>query len=69
LDKKHKYSPLIRFTGLASQMVGALVLGIWVGQKLDAYFGNSTPLATLTAMFVALSAVFWLIYKDLKKME
>ena len=64
-----KYQTLLRFTGIASQMVGALVLGIWVGKELDRYFGNDKPFATLIAMFVALIAAFWIILKDLKELS
>lgn len=49
-EKLHKYA---RFSGIAFQMIAIILLGAYVGVKLDQNFPNENDLWTITITFVA----------------
>ena len=56
----------LTFSSLAFQ-IGAVVYGsIWLGQYLDAFFGNQQSLFTLSLTVFGLVAIIYLIIKQTK---
>ena len=60
-EKKDNLKSYMKYSGLAFQMIGALVLAAWGGQKLDEYMGNKNPWATIILMVVAVVASVYLV--------
>lgn len=54
-----------RYTGLAFQLLAAIFLGIWIGMKLDEWFGFKFPLFTLMLSMAALIGSLIYLIKSL----
>ncbi|GAB3541782.1 hypothetical protein GCM10027443_41580 [Pontibacter brevis] len=58
-DQKPKSSrgdsikPYVKYSGMAFQMIGALVLAAWAGRWLDDYAGNEKPWITIVLLLLA----------------
>lgn len=52
---------------MATQMAVAIFAGIYIGKKIDAYFELSKPYFTLLGAMLMLSAIFYLIFKNLNQ--
>jgi len=65
--KKEKADSYMRYSGMAFELVGILVVGVFVGKKLDAWMGNETAYATLGLLVFFLIAYFFRIYYTLVK--
>ncbi len=66
--EKKKRSPVqqyARYSGMALQLAVLIALGVFLGQKLDAYFKNETPYLTALLAIVFLFIGFYLSLKDL----
>ncbi|PKV67404.1 AtpZ/AtpI family protein [Pontibacter ramchanderi] len=61
------YKPYLKYSGLAFQMIGAMVLAAWAGSKLDAYMGNQNPWMTIILLVVAVVASMVLVIVSLNK--
>jgi ATP synthase protein I len=61
--------PYLKYSGLAFQMIGIMVLAALGGRKLDAYFGNDTPWWTLGLLLVAIAASMYLVIVSLTKKD
>ncbi|WP_347157472.1 AtpZ/AtpI family protein [Pontibacter chitinilyticus] len=72
-DKKPKPSrqddvkPYLRYSGLAFQMIGAMVLAAFGGMKLDAYFHTQHPWCTIVLLVLAVVASMVLVIVSLNK--
>jgi len=53
--------------GMATQMAVTVGLGAFLGQKADIYYGNERPLFTILGAVVGISAILYLIVKDLTR--
>lgn len=63
-NKKGKQpNSFLKYSGMATQMIVIILVGVFGGMKADEYFGNETPY--LTAIFTVLS-VFLSIYFVIK---
>lgn len=60
--KNHLYF-IAKYSGLAFEMLGIIVLGVWGGIKLDEYLHSEFPLWTL---ILSLLAVFISLYFVIK---
>ena len=60
-DKKDNLKSYMKYSGLAFQMIAALVLAAWGGQKLDEYMANKNPWATIILMVLAVVATVYLV--------
>jgi F0F1-type ATP synthase assembly protein I len=60
-DKKDNLKSYMRYSGLAFQMIGALVIAAYGGKKLDEYMGNKNPWATIILMVLAVVASVYLV--------
>ncbi len=49
-----KINTLLKYSGLGFQLVAVVLLGIWIGSKLDLYFEFEKPILTalLTLFFI-----------------
>jgi len=64
--KKNTLNSWLKYSAVGTEMAGAVFLCALGGNKLDQYFQNKTPWATIILLFVGLSAAFYLVYKQLK---
>lgn len=44
----------LRYSGLAFQMIVIILLGLWIGQKLDQWVQTSTPVFTVISVLTAI---------------
>ena len=59
--------PYLRYSGLAFQMIGVMVLAAWGGMKLDEHFATKNPWFTIGLLVVAVVASMILVIVSLNK--
>ena len=59
----------LKYSGLAFQMIGAMVLAAWAGSKLDERMGNKNPWMTIVLLVVAVVASMVLVIVSLNKKQ
>ena len=64
-DGKNNSKHYMRYAGLGFQMAAIFFIGIYVGKKLDAYFGNETPGITIFLIFFLFIGYMYKLYKEL----
>ncbi len=64
---KKKTKNLMKYTGLGFQMAGVFFIGIYGGQKLDAYFELETPYITIGLILFLFTGYLYKLYIDLNK--
>lgn len=64
---KHKINPYMRYSGLAFQLAGVILISFWLGKKADAYFGFEKPILTLVFVMAMFGAFMYKLYIDLSK--
>ena len=64
-DKKKKVVNYMKYAGLGTQMAAILAIGIWGGQKLDAYFGNESPAITMLLVLFLFTGIMYKLFKEL----
>jgi F0F1-type ATP synthase assembly protein I len=52
---------------MAFQMIAAILLGLWIGMKIDDVMGNKTPVFAAITTLVFLLATLFLIIRSLTK--
>ncbi|MCC6722330.1 MAG: AtpZ/AtpI family protein [Bacteroidia bacterium] len=57
----------IKYSSLAFQMIGILLVFTWLGKKADEYFKLKTPLITIFMILFALTGILIKIIKDFSK--
>lgn len=65
--REDSIKPYMRYSGLAFQMIGAMVLAAFGGMKLDAYFHTRNPWFTIVLLLVAVVASMMLVIVSLNK--
>jgi len=55
----------MKYMGMATQMAVTVGVGAFLGQKADIHYGNERPLFTIMGAVIGISAVLYLIVKDL----
>lgn len=60
-----KDNAYLKYSGMAFQIIAYLLVGIFLGKKLDQYFNMDQPLFTALLSVVFLAAFFFKIYVDL----
>ncbi len=63
---KKKAASYMKYAGLGFQMAAIFFIGIYGGQKLDAYFGNETPGITIFLIFFLFIGYMYKLFKELK---
>lgn len=66
-DGKKLPNAILKYTGMAVQMAVTIMLGVFGGRKLDAYYEMETPIFTLILSVVGVGAALYLTIKDLNK--
>lgn len=64
-DIKKKTTNYMKYAGLGTQMAVLFFIGIYGGQKLDAYFGNETPGITIFLILFFFVGFMFKLYKEL----
>lgn len=65
--KNDNIRPYLKYSGLAFQMIGAMVLAAFAGMKLDAYVGTENPWFTIGLLVMAVIASMVLVIISLTK--
>ncbi len=65
-QQKRSYSPYLRYSGVAFQMIIIILCGLFAGIKADKYFSFKFPLFTLAGTLLGLVLAFYLLFKDIK---
>jgi len=66
-SRKRPYSLLLRYAGLAFQMMAAIGISLWLGYLLDQWLGMKFPLFMIIFSLLALALLLWKIVKDTSK--
>jgi F0F1-type ATP synthase assembly protein I len=59
-----KVSNYLKYSGMAFQMVGTMLVGIFVGRWLDRTLGTSQPYFTALCALLFTGAAVYLVLKD-----
>ena len=62
---KRKIKSYVKYSGLAYQLIGLLVVAIFLGLKADAYMGNEKEYITALACILVLFSFFYKVYVSL----
>ncbi|WP_299817812.1 AtpZ/AtpI family protein [uncultured Pontibacter sp.] len=65
--KGDNIKPYLKYSGLAFQMIGAMVLAAFAGMKLDEHFQTQNPWFTIILLVVAVVATMVLVILSLNK--
>jgi len=57
----------MKYMGMATQMAVTVGVGAFLGQKADGYYGNEKPLFTIMGAVIGITAILYLIVKDLTR--
>ncbi len=57
----------LKYSGLAFQMAGLILLGYWLGSKIDHWLDLSFPAFTIILILLFLSLSFYSLIKSLPK--
>lgn len=58
---------LLKYLGLATQLMVSLALGVFLGLKLDKWLSFSTPLLVWILPLLIITVMIWQIIKDTSK--
>jgi uncharacterized membrane protein YqjE len=58
---------LLKYGGLATQIIVTLGVTIFIGIKIDKQTNLKFPIATILLPLLVLIGIFWKVYKDSKK--
>ncbi len=64
---KKSANAYLRYSGMAFQMIGVLLVAAYAGQWLDDHFQTSQPWFTLVLLLVGVSASMYLVIKTVTK--
>jgi len=59
----------MKYMGMATQMAVITGVGAFAGKKADEHFGNEKPLFTIMGAVIGITAVLYLIIKDLTRTD
>lgn len=66
-SKGDNIKPYLKYSGLAFQMIGVMVLAAFAGMKLDDHFQTENPWFTIILLLVAVVASMVLVIVSLNK--
>ena len=67
-DLKNNLNNYAKYSGVAFEMLGIIVLGVWGGIRLDTRFGTK-PLFTVVLSLAAVAAAMYLIIVRTRKKD
>ena len=62
-----KDNAYLKYSGMAFQIVAYLLVGIFIGKKLDTHFDTEQPIFTAILAMLFLAAYFFKLYIDLNR--
>jgi len=65
--EKKKFNAYLKYSGLAFQLAAVVVIGLFVGRWIDAYFSLSKPIFSMILILVFFSLYMYRLYVDLTK--
>jgi len=66
--RKKAVDSYMKYTGIAFQMGGVILVGVLIGRKLDQYFEQEQPIFTAAlALLAVIGAIYSVIKDTLKK--
>jgi len=65
--KKIVDNAYLKYSGMAFQIIAYVVVGIFLGKKLDQYFETEDPIFTALLATVFLGAFFFKLFADLNR--
>jgi F0F1-type ATP synthase assembly protein I len=67
---KRQSNDVLRYSGMAFQMLAIIGLGLYGGIKLDQYFGmKNVPVFTLVLTLLSVAIAIYLVVKDVSRMK
>lgn len=66
-NRQNQVKPYLKYSGLAFQMIGILVVAAWGGMKLDEKMGNKNPWYTIIFMLVAVMASMFMVIRSVTR--
>ncbi|GAB3824148.1 AtpZ/AtpI family protein [Pontibacter rugosus] len=66
-QRQDNIKPYVKYSGMAFQMIGALVVAAFAGKALDAYVGNQKPWFTVGLLLIAVVATMVLTIISINK--
>ena len=67
MSEQKQPNSFIKYANMALQMGLIIGLSAWGGDKLDAYYKNTTPVATIILSLSGISVALYLVLKDFIK--
>ncbi|WMJ72507.1 AtpZ/AtpI family protein [Cytophagaceae bacterium ABcell3] len=64
-QKKRPLEAYIKYSGLAMQMIMLMLIAVWAGSKLDAYFEVKNRLFTIFLLLFSVIGSVYLVIKSL----
>ncbi len=65
--KNQKFNAYLKYSGVAFQMAGVVLLGLIVGQWLDKIFSMSKPVFTMFLILLFFGGFMYKLYRELNK--
>lgn len=65
--KKHNPNEALKYSGMVFQMAAIIGVGLFIGNKLDAYYGIEDQYITLVCILFFGFLAFYVVLKDLIK--
>ncbi|KQS33654.1 AtpZ/AtpI family protein [Dyadobacter sp. Leaf189] len=64
---KNQSSKFLKYSGLATQMLGTILLFTWGGYKLDEYQQNEVPVWTLVLSLTSIAGSLYMLIRSFSK--
>ncbi|MEM1135971.1 MAG: AtpZ/AtpI family protein [Bacteroidota bacterium] len=61
------FQQYVKYSSLAMEMIGAILIGAWIGSWLDEYFQTSRDYFTLAMMLLGVTTSISLLFKRIGK--
>lgn len=66
-QRPNQINEYVKYSGLAFQMAGLILLGYWLGSKIDSWLDLSFPAFTIILILLFMSLSFYSLIKSLPK--
>ena len=66
-QRQSQINEYVKYSGLAFQMAALILLGYWLGSKIDKWLELSIPIFTIVLILAFLSVSFYSLIKSLPK--
>lgn len=67
MENKESKNVLLKYAGLATQILVSIGIGVFIGIKLDKWFGLSGPMMVWILPLLIITGVLILVIKDTSK--